>query len=315
MKVSKPKAVVVGCFQNGKSTLVNCLLDDYVSPTGIGLPTTHLTTTYTYGELEIVNLKHSDGTEHLTDLAGFLQKYEQGQLQAFTSVSIMLWKPLLEYIDLMDTPGLDAGNLDTNRALTAIEEADFAILILSNRGLRQVEQDVLRKINRAGKPCSVLFNCTDLQRWDPASDSNHNIVAEIQAAILQMGLKPFEVVPGFPVWRCNLAWFWEASGHLDREIQNRKHQMSEVTPYLLENAERLWDAVDMFLKRNGGHPGRIELAKRSQFLEIRDGLCECFWKSLSITEPAMRRVLDRSVESWRIQLRLAVESAKAHIAK
>ena len=45
---------VVGCFQNGKSTFVNCLLDDIVARTGDGLATTSVNTKYVYGDVQSV---------------------------------------------------------------------------------------------------------------------------------------------------------------------------------------------------------------------------------------------------------------------
>jgi len=168
----KPRVAVVGSFQNGKSTLVNCLLDDYVAPTGIELPTTHLAATYAYGELETVNLKQADGVERSVDLDVFLRESEQGRLQSSMQACITLWKPILQEVDLVDTPGLDANEPDTHLAMDAVEDADFVLFLLANQGLCQSEKQALRRVCEAGKPCAVVINCKDQQRWDPGMESN-----------------------------------------------------------------------------------------------------------------------------------------------
>lgn len=56
----KPVVAIVGGFQIGKSTLVNCLLDDRYAPTGKGLRTTAASTLFRYGEAEEVWLFHGN---------------------------------------------------------------------------------------------------------------------------------------------------------------------------------------------------------------------------------------------------------------
>jgi hypothetical protein len=316
-----PKVGVVGCFQNGKSTLVNCLLDGYFAPTGDGLPTTHLATRYTYGEIETVTLKRPNGTEEPTGLHAFMENYQHGNLCDFTEAIITVHRPLLKDVDLIDTPGFDANRADEERALAAVKESDFALLVLSNKGWSQPEGSVLRQIREITKsrtPCAILVNCCDQQRWDPASVANEKIAGEIQAEINAAGLIPLEVVAGHLAWRCNLAWFWQASGHLEREIQLCKSQSSQSERQAqgsLRMAQDLQEDVERFWEKQPSRTNPLERARRSRFLEVRDGLRECFWKSLSITEPAVSRVLSECVEGWRTNMRGGVESAKERLVK
>jgi hypothetical protein len=309
MELSKPKVAVVGVFQNGKSTLVNCLLDGFVAPTGIGLPTTHLPTAYSYGEFSSAVLTRPDGSTERIGLEDFFEYYQEGRLGEFAAATVTCWRPILRDIDLIDTPGLDADNSDTARALTGIDAADFAVLVCADKGLGDVERDALRKIDRAGKPHCLVINCKDSQRQDPGHGSNGGTLAQIRAAVSEMGLKPIDM------WLCNLAWFWEASGHLDREIRLRRSHTNANQTDLIEHAEGLREGIVRFWDKRGGVPDPAERIERSRFLDVRRGVQECFWKSLTITGPAVRRTVSESLEIWSRQLRDGIESAKTVIAK
>jgi hypothetical protein len=57
----KPKVAVMGCFQNGKSTLVNCLLGGFWALLGDGKATTSIATRYKYSDTNKVFYRHSSG--------------------------------------------------------------------------------------------------------------------------------------------------------------------------------------------------------------------------------------------------------------
>ena len=310
-EMPKPKVAVVGGFQNGKSTLINCLLDDYVAPTGIGLPTTHISTTYTYGEIESVTLSRKDGTTSHALLDAYIQDYESGQLGDYTSASITQWKPLLRHIDLVDTPGFNANEADTKCATEELKQADFALFLVSNCGLSQDEKSALRKID-AGTPCAVIINTTERVRWNPAKQDV--IIETISSDLKSLGIKPLEVVSGHSVWCCNLGWFWEVSGHLDRELRLRKCQENHAENSRYQKAEALKEDVDHFWRKQCiAEP--LERAKWTRFVELRQGLDECLWRSLSIIKPMTRRIVNESVDSWRQQVRSSIETAKSNLSK
>ena len=55
-RVNKINVGILGEFQNGKSTFVNCLLDDMVAKTGgYGLSVTSTSTMYEYGSVQNVS--------------------------------------------------------------------------------------------------------------------------------------------------------------------------------------------------------------------------------------------------------------------
>ncbi len=303
---AKPKVVVVGCFQSGKSTLVNCLLGDYVAPTGIGLPTTHLATTYAYGEIENVKLERADAASQHITLDKFLERHEQGELQEFARAGVTLWKPLLNHLQLVDTPGLDANSSDTTNALEAIEDAGFVLMLVTNKGPSEMEEKVLRRIGEAGKSYALVINCNEQQCWDPGNDQNRRIMAEIKSAFSKQG-QPLSASC------CNLAWYWHASGGLDREIRFHRGRGEPVSK-LLQKSEGLREDVERRLKKQAAQ-SLLELVNQSRFLEVRRELVECGWKSLAETGPAMQRMFERCADAWRTQMKRAVESAKECLAK
>jgi hypothetical protein len=309
MEPSKPKVAVVGVFQNGKSTLVNCLLDGFVAPTGIGLPTTHLPTTYSYGEFNSAVLTRPDGSAKRIRLEEFFEYYQQGRLGEFAAATVTCWRPILRDIDLIDTPGFDADNSDTARALAGIDAADLAVFVCTNKGLGDVERCALQKIDGAGKPHCVVVNCNDWQQPDPGGELNGKILSEILGEYSRKEWKPIDI------WPCNLAWFWEASGHLDREIRLRKSHTNANEANLIENAEGLREGIMRYWGKRGGVLDPAERIERSRFLDVRRGVQECRWKSLTITGPAVRRTVSESLEIWSRQLRDGIESAKTVIAK
>ena len=103
---------VVGEFQNGKSTFVNCLLDDLVARTGgYGLSVTSTNTVYEYGNVQ--NVSYLSNSEILGNcrLVDFLNG-DFGPL-GVEKVVVSLWKPVLNKINIIDTPGFNANEVDT----------------------------------------------------------------------------------------------------------------------------------------------------------------------------------------------------------
>ncbi|MCP4104245.1 MAG: hypothetical protein GY749_01695 [Desulfobacteraceae bacterium] len=106
-KSLKPSIAVTGCFQNGKSTLINCLLDDYVAHIGRGDSTTHISTSYIYGEIQSAVLfpKHRTDKPEEIHFHQFTEKSKNNSLQQYDRAEISLWKPILRDFDIIDTPG------------------------------------------------------------------------------------------------------------------------------------------------------------------------------------------------------------------
>ena len=125
----KPVVAIVGGFQIGKSTLVNCLLDDRYAPTGKGLRTTADSTLFRYGEAEEVWLFHGtnpDGERLARRQDVFDPSREVGPDDWFR---ISAYKPLLQYIDVVDTPGYNAQDTDDKSASVAIKASSVVVIV------------------------------------------------------------------------------------------------------------------------------------------------------------------------------------------
>ena len=128
-----PKISVVGCFQNGKSTFINCLLDELVARPGDGRATTKISTRYRWGESTSVNLRTDEGLQSIS-LVEYLESANLARISKKSAFQgeITLSKPILKKIELIDTPGFEADEQDTKNVTRSLEEAHYAIVILTN---------------------------------------------------------------------------------------------------------------------------------------------------------------------------------------
>ena len=110
MNENKLNIGIVGCYQNGKSTFVNCLLDDVVARTGQGISTTSINTRYVYGDVQKVEYCSGSNIVKSTRLCNFLSTSEYPE--NIDEIVVTLWKPLLKNINIIDTPGFNANDTD-----------------------------------------------------------------------------------------------------------------------------------------------------------------------------------------------------------
>ena len=304
MEPRKPRVCIVGCFQNGKSTLVNCLLDDKVARTGDGRATTHISSAYTYGEIQKVELDlHKGG------IASCMMKdFVAGKLSDATAIKgalVSLWKPLLQDVDIIDTPGFNANGKDTDAAKASLDEADYAFIVVKNTGLSLPEKEILREATMRGLPCSVLVNCWDSggsALWNPESKTNDEIADEVSAQIANAGLDALcrPIAGDVRVWRCNLLWFWWASGHLeDRE-----------TP---DEVATCREKLELHFKKTGIPPAD-ELAEMSEVLPIREYFQRSDWHLLTHGAGHVRIAVKDAVNRWEQGVETAIKEAQAQFA-
>lgn len=302
--VRRPLLGVVGRYQLGKSSLVNCLLDDAYSPTGEGLVTTTVLTRFYYGEAEEV-LVHRFGSndeimlerrEDVHDAAAmaFLKFADNDEIR------IWCWKPLLQSIDILDTPGISAKERDDRIALAGVSQSDFLIIVLSDKELLDSEKSLLDEITRRNTPFAVIFNCRELP--DPADPQVEDVCCNIGADMRSRGHNPLSVGDGRIVWSCNLLWAWHAQGHLRRESAGGddkcrkyvRHKIKLIEAHFKECYER-------------GIPTPRELMARSKFLPIRALLQGYSWQSLEAHRMAeSHRLLDGLALKWERALRDAL---------
>lgn len=239
MAQDKLKVGIVGGFQMGKSTLVNCLLDDKVAKTGgMGVAVTSIPTRYRFGEIQQVQYFSNGIPVHTCRLHEFLK---DGNIpKEIDEVVVFLWKPILKYIDIVDTPGFKANDKDTTTTNEAINKLDFVVVLLNNKGLDNLESEVFRHLHHIGKPFIIVMNCMNSggTLWDPNSEANKPIAQEILNRVKAIGANPI-AIDGKSILICNLIWHWFASEHYLSDTIQQIQQIEMQTEFYFKNVLKI----------------------------------------------------------------------------
>lgn len=220
----KPIIALYGGYQVGKSTLMNCLSEKYVSLAGKGLATTSLTSRYRYGKRDTLRYQSVQGGLRDTSLAeirnrDFIQNIDTRcgfSLEAETSAEI------LRLCDIVDTPGYDASGEDNAVALRALGHIHYILFVIPNRGMTQTEKELLLTITRQGIPVSILMNCSvgrREERWIPEHEWNKEIAAFCESWLTSMDISPIPI-GGNHVYLCNFLFFWSQMEDFQRSVKD-----------------------------------------------------------------------------------------------
>ena len=265
-----PLVTVAGAFQNGKSTLVNCLLDDQYAPMGKGLRTTTCCSYFRYGEAEVATLVHGKtGKEEVLDRREVIFD------PAFSCtgkdyIEITCWKPLLQKAVLADTPGFEANKQDDEAAMSAIHDSDIVVFVHDTKQLDESARHILDMVQDEGKRLLFLLNCKDESYWHPQDNKNAKLAQVLEAQLAEMGWDYFLIrIQGRTVWPCNPLFAWYALGHLQRNLDNQNEQVRK-------DAEEQIDSIQFFCKKQSrkdpgwtGVKSKELLLNASGILEIR----------------------------------------------
>ncbi len=182
---------IFGNFQQGKSTLLNCLLKCNIAKTGgRGVCVTSVNTAYSYGNFHHIR---NNNIEH-----------------------IHLPAPILWNMTIWDTPGFNANERDSHVAKLALEEIDLALVITQNKGISQIELSTISELHVRHIPYIVIMNCmvsngVIINEWNPLSKYNQDIADNNEARILSLGYNPLSLY-GEKIHKVNIAWEWYTSG-------------------------------------------------------------------------------------------------------
>ena len=254
MKKNRLNLGIVGCFQNGKSTLVNCMLDDKVARTGgEGKCVTSVNVKYVYGDTQGVAYYSRSRVVHTTTLQEFLDESEFPS--EIDEIHVRLWKPILRYINIIDTPGFDANEHDTSTAMKALEFFDVAIVVIGNKALSQAEISILLLLKQKKIPFYVIMNCLNKggNSWNPSSFFNEEKVKNVLSTLANKQLYPLSVGGGDVITRTNLLWFWYVSEQYMQESDIKREEIEDgITYYVNRNLKLQGDinAINKFLLEN-----------------------------------------------------------------
>lgn len=249
---------IVGCFQNGKSTFVNCLLDSKVAMTGDGRATTRVSTVFNWGLVqEVIGIKNNKRS-NIPFHEYIVNSHKDTSISLY---EIKLWKPILQHVSIIDTPGFNDSDKDNQVALNSLDMMDFVVFVAQNKSLSQAEINIIGEIANRKIPFTVIINCKQSSRglWDPLSTANANICKEIESILKNIGHVPYPI-KGRYVWPVNLAWFWYAS-------QNMYLEKDEISLDIKDDIQR------HFKKRLGLEANDFnKIAEFSNFLPVREAL-------------------------------------------
>lgn len=166
---------IVGDFQSGKSTLINCLLGRPIATIGDGTPTTHSIVSYLYGEeerLEYIDISGNICRSSLSDLERLETSKHINQINVFVS------SPLLRDFVFADMPGFGNDERDDSLAEISINSIDFAIVLTRNEKSGEEESNLYKDVVQLKQhqiPYYLIMNCTNFSTWSPCNPDNERI--------------------------------------------------------------------------------------------------------------------------------------------
>ena len=208
---------IVGEYQSGKSLLVNCLLRRPVATVGSGIATTHTVVNYRYAEMEHVVYVDSEHERHAIPIE---RLYRLDTVSGIRVIDVYLANESLKGYILTDMPGFGANNEDNSVARQALQELDFAILVVSNDKSLGADSSAFKDIRMLWKykiPYYFILNCRNMDRWRPDEDSNRNIARK------DLALLAFHKPMGYPLEEdginiVNFMWYWYSVREADDEL-------------------------------------------------------------------------------------------------
>lgn len=280
-----PKITIVGEFQNGKSTLVNCLLGAKYAPTGHGCRTTSCCTHFLYGETNATP-RNIYGT---TPSENYLE--------------VTCNRPILKDAILVDTPGFDANNDDDAAAKDAIRKSDIIVFVQGAQQLSEKSFQILQAIRDAGKRMLFLMNCKDLQNWSPKDKHNMEIANNIEHDLFNHGIASSLIsIQSKKVWPVNPIFARYATGSLEKERDSAQGITKQHANYLIKNI-RILDKSKEQLYQESGIPEIRRVIEEAAIMPLKE-LCE-----------NMEQELQALTERWTSRLRKIISDSEELLKK
>lgn len=216
---------ILGGFQTGKSTLINCLLEDRVAISGGGIATTKQVIKYFYSGTPCLHVRKGDRMQQVK-----VHDYAKVSLdQSIVYCEIGIPCDFLKKIELWDTPGFDANDRDDQVTIDCLKNLDCAIFLLggSTGGFCDAGKAILKKITDRHLPHVVVFNSQNTvdDQWIPHSERNRWLRQTTAAQMKQLGINSSIEISQDTILAINTAWFWHSFA------ENNRHKRM-----LLENA-------------------------------------------------------------------------------
>ena len=213
----RPILALYGEYQVGKSTFLNCLLGHYIALAGKGLSTTSLVSRYRYGQDNTLRYRTKpdspfEGELKVTTIDEVRKKTFLDQVDMSSGFHLEVETPveLLRSCDIVDTPGYNASERDNLTAINTLGHIHYILFVIQNRGLSQLERELILKLFRMDIPFSIIMNCSigrREERWIPEHEINQNFLDECENWLSAMKIQPMPIA-GKKVFICNVLFYW-----------------------------------------------------------------------------------------------------------
>lgn len=159
--------VIMGEFNTGKSTFINALVGERVAPVGV-VPTTATINVLKWGPEKKIRIRFDDGTVEeapIDRLAAYVdeRKGREEVLRAISTVEILYPLEVLQRVNVVDTPGLNAPIPEHERITRDYVASADAVLWLFNAGQagKATEREALDFVRSHSKKVIACVNKID----------------------------------------------------------------------------------------------------------------------------------------------------------
>lgn len=176
------KIVLMGEVKAGKSTLLNAIVGEEISPVGSTETTTEIIKVK-YGKVKAARILYSDGTDTSMEITDFFKyptntsKLHDSQ-QAIDSVEITYPLSSLHKLQIVDTPGVESITKENQQTtIDFIQQSDVILWILSVHHLGQVDiSEQISNVIEYGKPVYILLNRIDQIEEEERKEAHQYVI-------------------------------------------------------------------------------------------------------------------------------------------
>lgn len=152
---------------------------------------------------------------------------KSGERTILSSINVYLNNTLLKWTTIVDMPGYGYNSIDNAVADTALQEIDFAIVIITNfksiGGEDSRTYNIISRLQKYNIPYYLFLNCSNTGYWTPKSKFNINIyIASIDQLNFYM---PLLNNNGVPI--VNLLWYWYSLYPTDPIFEDYQHLLQK----------------------------------------------------------------------------------------
>lgn len=198
-------------------------------------------------------------------------------------------------VQIVDTPGFDANEKDTEEALAGLEQAEVFVYVHESKALGTTCEGIFRTALETGKDIVFLLNCRNFEKWAP--EENADIARTIESELANRGLAA-HLLPlgGRQVVPINALWAAFGEGLLEPDGAEDQKDIRRIRNYA---------ADDLALPGAASMPEetlRAEMLRRSGVPEIREWLVDLPVRRLQALLENPEQTLDRILGRFSAEL-------------